>query len=91
MAILKRSSKFTIGSLVITVDADDVARLGSHQWKLTEADQNQLMPYADVGRPGEPVYLPLSNFLLNVDNTVFVERRDRSGADFRKGNLRVSR
>lgn len=91
MAILKRSLKFVIGSLTITVDAEDVTRIGNHQWKLSETDQNQLLPYADVGSPAQPVYLPLPNFLLNVGNDVFVERRDRSGADYRKANLRVRR
>jgi hypothetical protein len=88
MALLKRTAKYTIGNYKITVDADDVPRLETHDWKLTEADQNQLLPYADIGRPGEPLFLPLANFILSAGNDVYVEHKNHDHQDFRKTNLR---
>jgi hypothetical protein len=91
MALFKRKAEYSIGPLTVTVDAEDVTRLESHQWMLAETDQNQLLPYADVGTPGDPVFLPLPNFLLSVGNDVYVERVNRSGADYTKKNLKASR
>ena len=78
---------------VITLDAEDLIRVQSRQWKSLPGEQvNTARFFTNIGTEARQVYQLLGGFILGVKATQFVDLVDKSPAgmlDYRKKNLKV--
>jgi hypothetical protein len=87
LRIGKKKSEFRIGQFAVTIDAEDLARIGGKQWQAINGERGTVRFVTDIGRPGEPVYQLLQNFIVNAPGHTLVTFKDQTPA----GSLNLCR
>ncbi len=71
----------------IICDREDRETVASRAWEALRDSLGNTTLYTNIGTDPYTVYLPLGNYLLGVDNFVFVTHVNGRTDDFRKSNL----
>jgi len=98
MALITKTVTFDITpGITITLDAEDLQRVRKLKWQASlpglPRPGTPIFFYTNIGTQAKPHYLPLTNFILDAPQSIYVEPIDKSslGLDVRKENLRASR
>lgn len=71
----------------IICDRADVERIKSQSWQAMRDSLGNTTLFTNVCSALDPIYLPLQNYLMSLDNSVSVLHINGRTDDFRKSNL----
>jgi hypothetical protein len=76
--------------LVIRCDRKDVEKIKTQSWHAMRDSLGNTVLYTNIGTDLDPVYLPLTNFIVGAQNSVFIGKIPGADPnDYRRKALRT--